>query len=145
MNVLWYRRDGTPLLAESFSEWNEYMHAFETGNRVAVTILARPRITVSTVFLGFNHNFSAVGPPSLFETTTFARIKTPWKWAHRDGFTIFRYATEAEALAGHQAVVAQLRGGARGRPVGPQCPADHLNSVSTSSVMIPGTNARTLA
>lgn len=52
-------------------------------------------ITVSTVFLGADHNFSSQGPPILFETMVFI---------DREGFQSFgvnRYSTWDTARAGH--------------------------------------------
>ena len=55
---------------------------------------------VSTVFLGIDHQFDD-GPPLLFET-----MIRRWKaWGRQ-----WRYTTRAEALAGHAAVVAWVKG-----------------------------------
>lgn len=55
---------------------------------------------VSTVFLGLGHNFCDNGPPLLFETMTF-----PSDDRQLQG----RYATWAEAEAGHAAIVEVAR------------------------------------
>jgi len=63
-------------------------------------------VRVSTVFLGLDHSFRDTGgggPPVLFETLVFADSHPEW-----DGRTE-RYATWNEALAGHRAVVAEIR------------------------------------
>jgi len=55
--------------------------------------------TVSTVFLGLDHNFSETGEPLLFETMIFGG----------DGEECYRYSTWDEALKGHNEIVAKLR------------------------------------
>jgi hypothetical protein len=62
---------------------------------------------VSTVWLGLDHNFSGKGPPIIFETLVFKESETedePSSLGEIDGD---RYATEAEALAGHQRLCEQ--------------------------------------
>lgn len=63
---------------------------------------------VSTVCVGVNQNYTLVGPPLIFETMVF--------WLHPDGsreeaaFDLTdRYATWAEALAGHHLALTLLR------------------------------------
>lgn len=59
--------------------------------------------TVSTVWLGLDHNFGD-GPPLIFETMVFAE-GSPWnEWMDR-------YATEEEAAAGHAEVVKAIQRG----------------------------------
>jgi len=53
-------------------------------------------VTVSTVFLGIDHNFSGEGPPLLYETMVFGGDL-------HEGCN--RYSTREEALAGHEAVL----------------------------------------
>lgn len=59
--------------------------------------------TVSTVFLGTDHNFFDKGPPLLFETMVF--YGTSFSDAYCD-----RCSTSAEARSNHAAVLAALRG-----------------------------------
>lgn len=56
---------------------------------------------VSTVWLGLDHQWGD-GPPHIFETMIFGGEHDQGCW---------RYATEAEAIAGHQRVVEALRAG----------------------------------
>ena len=56
---------------------------------------------VSTVWLGIDHGYGG-GPPIIFETMVFSPIE---EW---DGVS-YRYTTHAEAVEGHQMVVAELR------------------------------------
>lgn len=81
-----------PVPDAELSEW------FPRADRVvAKTVL--PGATVSTVFLGINHAWGD-GPDQWFETMVF----------HDDGSDeTRRYATEAEARAGHASEVERLR------------------------------------
>lgn len=69
----------------------------QTNRTVAKS--AYGNIVVSTVFLGINHDFSNEGPPLLYETMVFGGAL--------DG-TCRRYATRAEAEAGHAALLADV-------------------------------------
>lgn len=76
---------------------------FETGQRV----IARDDVGdshVSTVFLGLDHRFGSGGPPLLFETMVFD--------GPMDGEQD-RYCTKDEALAGHAAMLARVKAGAK--------------------------------
>lgn len=68
-------------------------------------------LEVSTVWLGFSHNI--VGPPLVFETMVFEIAESNSIYGFRfhasDGEWTYRYSTEAEALAGHEEVVADVR------------------------------------
>lgn len=57
---------------------------------------------VSTVWLGVDHAFGFGTEPLIFETMIFGGSYDMYQW---------RYATELEALAGHEAVVASLLAG----------------------------------
>jgi hypothetical protein len=81
--------------AEAWGQW------YATTERHVADDEIAPGVRVSTVFLGIDHNFGDRGPPILFETMVFDD--------YEDGRQI-RYATWGEALAGHQAVVAELTG-----------------------------------
>lgn len=58
-------------------------------------------LRVSTVFLGFDHNFGLGGPPLLFETMIFG--------GEHDGYQD-RYSTREEAVAGHAKALALAKG-----------------------------------
>jgi hypothetical protein len=77
---------------------------FETAERtVKQTTMVYPdgvSVLVSTVFLGLNHNFHAIGLPVLWETLVFD--------GPLDG-EMERYTSRAAALAGHQAMCARVR------------------------------------
>jgi hypothetical protein len=76
-------------------EWGK---AWEAERRVDLTELA-PGISVSTVFLGIDHNWSGKGRPVLFETMTFDDY---------GGGDCWRWSTWDEAIAGHARAVAEL-------------------------------------
>ena len=86
---------------------------FDEYKRVAFTVVAEG-IHVSTVWLGIDHNFTPYGPPLIFETMVFVELDTPVRIRGRefpfDGTEQHRWATEAEAVAGHERVVADLLG-----------------------------------
>ncbi len=67
----------------------------------------RGETEVSTVFLGLDHQWRKGRPPILFETMIFGGKYDGQQW---------RYATKAEALAGHAAVVAEVFGENNGQP-----------------------------
>lgn len=89
--IRYYDRQGNPI-----TEWARLLDD-KTYQRVAETTLPDGK-WVSTVWLGLNHRYSA-GPPLIFETIVFRN--------HDDygELDCERYSTEAEALAGHEAMV----------------------------------------
>lgn len=98
---LYYVLDGHEVRpTTSLLEWARMFEGEE--RRVAQTEVA-PGIRVSTVFLGLDHRFWGDGPPLLFETMAFSDTDTDVA----DAFN--RYATWAEAEAGHAAAVAELQ------------------------------------
>jgi hypothetical protein len=91
---MFYDKDGTPI---EKIEYFDMKYAELGYKRVAETFLPDGK-WVSTVWLGINHNFG-VGPPIIFETMVFPS---------KDDFSqldMDRYATLAEAEAGHIAMV----------------------------------------
>lgn len=94
---MFYDREGNPISVERFGELvEEHGVAYK---QVAMTTVGRTM--VSTVWLGLDHNYSG-GPPLIFETMIFG--------GPNDG-DMWRYATEEEAKAGHERVVALVREG----------------------------------
>ena len=91
--------DHTPVPC-SLSEWATW---FETADHhVAHVNLRKGAVTVSTVFLGYDLNFSTGGPPILFETMVFGgRLDQEWECE--------RYTTWDDAKAGHDAMVEKYR------------------------------------
>lgn len=96
----YYDKDGTPI--SDVMTWGLKLQDPEY-KRVAKDTLDDGRM-VSTVWLGLDHGWGD-GPPLIFETMVFSS---------KDSFDdqyMERYATEAEALAGHQRIVQCLRTG----------------------------------
>jgi hypothetical protein len=75
--------------------WFEHAHL----RRAAFTRVA-PHLSVSTIFLGIDHNFLETGPPILWETMVFYNGKSN---------EMRRYASRSAAMAGHQAMVEKWR------------------------------------
>ena len=100
-----YDRAGQPITMDQYAA---LMQANEDPRRVALDTVGDIRL--STVWLGINHAYGS-GPPIIFESMTFTdEGDDPHGW---DTFC-WRYATEAQALAGHDAILAVLR--AHGHP-----------------------------
>lgn len=79
--------------------WAREVWGDDANRRVAFTEVS-PGVTVSTVFLGLDHNFGRRGPPLVFETMVFDDY---------GGGDCFRWATWDEAEAGHYRAVAELK------------------------------------
>lgn len=88
---------GNPVRVYNLHEWAQW---FETADR-KVAYFERDDVRVSTVFLGIDHRYSPNEPRQLFETMIFGG-------EHNDFQE--RYATRAEALAGHERAVAMVGG-----------------------------------
>lgn len=94
-----YVLDGhTPRLEPDLMKWGA---EFRKDRHVGRTDVGEA--TVSTVFLGIDHNWGD-GPPVLFETMVFGGDHDQWT---------DRYRTWDEAEAGHARVVAALREGVK--------------------------------
>lgn len=94
---LYYDREGREL---DLYEWARKMEDDEY-KRVALDWVGG--ISVSTVWLGVNYRFEE-GPPLIFETMVFDS-----NYDELTEFDTCRYATEEEARAGHEEVVAEVR------------------------------------
>lgn len=92
-----YDRDGKPL---GLMEWAAKLEDNDY-KRVALTELPNGK-RVSTVWLGLDHRMGDAGPPLIFETMVFDGESS-------SDLDMARYATEAEALAGHDAMVEKHR------------------------------------
>jgi hypothetical protein len=89
-------RGHQPVECDDLFKWARW---FETANRCVAFDELGPGLTVSTVFMGLDHQFGE-GPPILFETLVFD------DYAQGDGA---RYATWDEAERGHREFVATIR------------------------------------
>jgi hypothetical protein len=87
----YYRRRANGIVTACDSIESAQMTTEE--RRVALTTIGD--ITVSTVFLGIDHNWSGEGPPVLWETMIFGMEDEP----------CWRYSSEKEALEGHEQAV----------------------------------------
>lgn len=95
---LWYDRQGQPISYEEGARLLSDSEARRVGEDVII-VEGEPT-WVSTVHLVLNHCYDG-GPPLIFETMTFT---------HEGAVDmVYRYPTEAAALAGHDQVVAELR------------------------------------
>lgn len=90
-----FRLEGHIVVECEMEEWARFFESEE--RRVALDEIHG--ITVSTVFLGLDHQFSENGPPLLFETMTFG---------YRDEICE-RCTTWAQAEEQHQRICDQLR------------------------------------
>lgn len=70
--------------------------------RIGLTTVDRWQ--VSTVFLGLDHNYSADGPPILFETMIFD-LDNDGVWRNGEDRYMRRYHTKYEAALGHERIV----------------------------------------
>ena len=97
----YYDRTGQPLA--DITAWAK-LHDDIQYRRVAETTV--PDGTwISTVWLGLDHNLFDGGRPLIFETMVF-----PSKDGPKHELDQVRYSTEAEAIAGHEEMVAKWSG-----------------------------------
>lgn len=90
-------RDGQPL---NLNDWAA-LYEDPEYRQVARTDLPDTAL-VSTIWLGFDHNFGTGRTPALYETMAFLSAGGEFRW---------RWATEAEATAGHDQIAAAFRDG----------------------------------
>jgi hypothetical protein len=89
--VHWYGFDGSPITME---EWSRL---FDDPSRLLKQETFPNGLYVSTVWLGLDHSLRG-NPPLIFETMVFAS-------SPGEELGMRRYATMAEALAGHEELV----------------------------------------
>ena len=92
---MYFDRQGEPLETLAWAR----LHSDPEYKRVALTELGG--YTVSTVWLGLNHNWGQ-GPPLIFETMVFGGGGSA-------DLDMDRYSTEAQALAGHEETCLLIR------------------------------------
>lgn len=88
-----YKLEGTKIVPCSLEEWSEF---FGRPERI-LQVSNGNGITVSTVFLGLDHNFSKEGPPILFESMVFGEDEEDCE----------RYDTYQNAIIGHRILCAK--------------------------------------
>lgn len=92
---MYFDRNRHPI---TLAEWSVLIERGNDYRRIARTVV--DDVVVSTVWLGLNHNWDLQGEPLIFETMVFGGSLAEHQW---------RYATEAQARAGHKRVVALAR------------------------------------
>ena len=90
--------DKVPVAEPDLFAWGRWLESAE--RRVAHTMVGD--ISISTVFLGLDHNFNQEGPPILFETMVFG--------GPLDG-EMRRYSSWEEAEKGHAEIVHNVETG----------------------------------
>lgn len=88
--------DGEPVPTTDLEHWARWM---DDGHRIVVQEWPRPDVQVSTVFLGRDHNFTAHGPPVLWESMIFGGAFDQWQE---------RYTSRRDAEHGHARLVAMV-------------------------------------
>jgi hypothetical protein len=88
---------GNPVAEPDLIKWAQWFEEHNAARRVRRDDLGL-RGTVSTIFLGINHNFGD-GPPVLWETMVFGGPYDREMW---------RFSKREMALAGHEDVVRKL-------------------------------------
>lgn len=101
--------DHNPVQCNEVMVWGRF---FEDMDNRRVAYSETEFHTVSTVFLGIDHNFGD-GPPILFESMVFERQETLKKFFGEDKYVqeeldCDRYRTWDEAKAGHAKLVMQI-------------------------------------
>lgn len=89
-----YILKGREIVRVSFLEWADWFG--RSTERFIVSAAVGP-LTVSTIFIGIDHNYLRTGPPLVFET---AILEFDVDGAHV--FEMWRYATYDEAEAGQR-------------------------------------------
>ena len=94
--ILYYKMDGTPYQGTEDEICRLWANDFEKPERILKQETLPNGFRVSTVWLGMDHGFGG-DKPLIFETMVFG-----------DGADddMERYSTKAEALAGHERMVA---------------------------------------
>jgi hypothetical protein len=88
-----YKLEGTKIVPCSLNEWSKFL----SSNNRSLGNDSDHGITVSTVFLGLDHNFSKEGPPILFESMSFGADEEDCE----------RYDTYQNAMIGHRILCAK--------------------------------------
>lgn len=94
---------GNPRQEPSVLAWADWVESSCTNGARRVALTERDGVSVSTVFLSVDHNFTGHGAPLLWET-----------WIDGGPLTgdLTRYATREEAVAGHALACERAFGGA---------------------------------
>jgi hypothetical protein len=94
--------EGTSIVPVDLMTWAQWMETFE-NRRIALDAIGG--ITVSTVFLGIDHNFSGEGGPILFESLVSHNYQHESGNIEKRELEMVRYRTHEEAMEGHKMLV----------------------------------------
>lgn len=106
---------GEVVVEKDLMTWARWLESAGTKRQVGENIVGD--YTVSTVFLGLDHDFSGTGIPVLWETLVFENKETEIKVGTRMrpirktldvGDTFRRYTSKEDALKGHEEVMAYV-------------------------------------
>lgn len=82
-------------------------HRMELGGRIVGRTVLPTGHTISTVFLGLDHNFARQGPPILWETMIWTGSDEDRLWLDYQE----RYTSRADAIAGHTRAIDMILNG----------------------------------
>jgi hypothetical protein len=106
----WILRDRIAFPCEDVFEWARWL---ETADRRVARTDVDAEVSVSTVFLGIDHNFFGDGEPLLFETMVFGEEKVGMllgrAYSYREDLAQYRYSTWADAEQGHEMACQRMR------------------------------------
>ncbi len=91
---------GNHVIEHDVLKWGKWFESNDIKRIIDKTNVRQA--SVSTVFLGINHNFLEKGKPLLYETMVFGGRLDDLQW---------RYSTREEAITGHAAAVKLVRWG----------------------------------
>jgi hypothetical protein len=94
-----FDKAGQPITREEWARLKFDAESRKVSDYARIGLDEWDDVRVSTVWLGMDHQFGD-GPPLIFETMVFGGPLDDYQW---------RYVTEAEAIAGHDQVVAKVR------------------------------------
>jgi hypothetical protein len=122
----YYDRTGVPMSRMQWMQtWPDQLRVLRT--LVIDTIDPDHQVTVSTVWLGIDHNHGDDIEPVIFETMTFSSHPDD---RYDDHELCDRYPSETTARVGHRMMVARVAAGMTNpavldAPTAPVCPRDH--------------------
>lgn len=106
MSIRYFTRDGVQMDFKGYCDLLTSMTEEQANAMKRVAEDTVGQVWLSTVWLGLDHQYGD-GPPLIFESMTFSDLDGDDIWHN----ACWRYSTEAEALAGHKAIVDCLKRG----------------------------------
>jgi hypothetical protein len=93
-------KDQIPVPCDDHDEWVNFM---SRKDMIQIALTTLPPFTISTIFMGVDHSMLDIGEPILFESVI----------SHQDAglqiSTMQRYSTWIDAVAGHEAIVSEVK------------------------------------